>query len=83
MKKCSGIEKQLKVTSKKPEKQVQVFLEETAVCVLTLFSLMNKEIVSHWHPGWDENIYIQVKELKHLLLAMGPSYHRVSEGLIS
>lgn len=83
MKGCSGIEKPLKLTSKKSEKQVQVSLEETAVRVLAVFLLMNEEIVSHWHAGWDENIHFQVKELRHLLIAMGPSCHRVSEGLIS
>ena len=54
MKRCSGIEKQLKVTRKKPEKQVQVSLEHTAVCVLAVFSLVNIEIVSHWHAKSDE-----------------------------
>lgn len=57
MKRCSGIEKQLKATSKKPEEQVQVSLENTAVCVPAVFSLVNKEIVSHWHARWGEDIY--------------------------
>lgn len=83
VKRCSRIEKALKLTSKNPGKQVQASLEETAVRILAVLLLMNEEIVSHWHGGWYENRHFQVKELRHLLITMGPSYHRVSEGLIS
>lgn len=60
-----------------------IFIGFKQFYIPTIFSFMNKEIVSHWHAGWDENMCFQVEELRFLLIAVGASYLRVLEGLIS
>lgn len=64
VKKCSGIERQLKVTTKRPEQQVLVLHEEPSLYVVAVFSLANEELVSHWYAGWNE------KENHHMINPM-------------
>lgn len=70
MKKCSGIERQLKATTKRPEQQVQVLHEEPSLYVVAGFSLANEELVSHWNAGWDEKANHHMIDPRHLLTAL-------------